>query len=200
MTTEACAKISACTVVLTSILLTVAAGPAAGASHGVLPPGDVLKCALALARNEREARRILLTRLPMLQNARLGGHTGGNLLLSMMQQYTDDFLSAVDGLSALLGCQAIAILPEEMSRERFDWLRGIGAEIIATPGCESNVKEIFDAVADLRANNSDVFIFNQFEEFGNYVWHYGVTGHAVEEAFNFFVHGADGLDLPVLVH
>jgi uncharacterized cofD-like protein len=73
---------------------------------GVLPPGDILKCALALARNEREARRILLTRLPMLEHARLAGHTGGNLLLSMMEQYTGgDFLAAIDGLRALLGCK-----------------------------------------------------------------------------------------------
>ena len=71
---------------------------------GVLPPGDVLKCALALARNEREARRVLLARLPALEHARLGGHTGGNLLLSMMQQYSGDFLAAVDGLRGLLGC------------------------------------------------------------------------------------------------
>jgi uncharacterized cofD-like protein len=73
---------------------------------GVLPPGDVLKCALALARNEGEARRVLLSRLPALeQHARLGGHTGGNLLLSMMEQYSGDFLAAVDGLRALLGCR-----------------------------------------------------------------------------------------------
>ncbi|HKW02815.1 MAG TPA: gluconeogenesis factor YvcK family protein [Vicinamibacterales bacterium] len=72
---------------------------------GVLPPGDVLRCALALARNEREAREILLARLPMLEHGRLAGHTGGNLLLSMMEQYTGDFLAAVDGLRALLGCR-----------------------------------------------------------------------------------------------
>lgn len=72
---------------------------------GVLPPGDVLKCALALARNEVEAREILLARLPMLADGRLTGHTGGNLLLSMMEQYTGDFLVAVDALRALLGCQ-----------------------------------------------------------------------------------------------
>ncbi len=71
---------------------------------GVLPPGDVLKCALALARNEREARRVLLSRLPTLQDARLAGHTGGNLLLSMMEQYSGDFLAAVGGLRTLLGC------------------------------------------------------------------------------------------------
>ena len=66
---------------------------------GVLPPGDVLKCALALARNEGEARRVLLSRLPTLEHhARLAGHTSGNLLLSMMEQYSGDFIAAVDGL------------------------------------------------------------------------------------------------------
>jgi uncharacterized cofD-like protein len=73
---------------------------------GVLPPGDVLKCALALARNEGEARRVLLARLPTLeQHDRLAGHTGGNLLLSMMEQYSGEFLAAVDGLRSLLGCR-----------------------------------------------------------------------------------------------
>jgi len=72
---------------------------------GVLPPGDILKCALALARNEAEARRVLLSRLPTLEHARLAGHTGGNLLLSMMERYSGDFLAAVDGLRALLGCR-----------------------------------------------------------------------------------------------
>jgi uncharacterized cofD-like protein len=73
---------------------------------GVLPPGDVLKCALALARNEGEARRVLLSRLPTIEHhEKLGGHTGGNLLLSMMEQYSGNFLSAVDGLRALLGCR-----------------------------------------------------------------------------------------------
>jgi uncharacterized cofD-like protein len=74
---------------------------------GVLPPGDILKCALALARNTREARRVLLARLPTLEHARLGGHTGGNLLLSMMQRYSGDFLDAIDALRALLGCRGL---------------------------------------------------------------------------------------------
>src|SRR5438445_10119263 len=72
---------------------------------GVLPPGDILKCALALARNAGEARRLPLARRPALEHARLGGHTGGNLLLSMMQRYSGDFLDAIDGLRALLGCR-----------------------------------------------------------------------------------------------
>lgn len=72
---------------------------------GVLPPGDVLKCALALARSEAEARQILLSRLPMLEHGKLAGHTGGNLLLSMMEQYSGDFLAAIEGLRRLLGCR-----------------------------------------------------------------------------------------------
>lgn len=75
---------------------------------GVLPPGDVLRCALALARNEGEARRVLLARLPTLVgHERLVGHTGGNLLLSMMERYSGDFLAAVGGLRALLGCHGL---------------------------------------------------------------------------------------------
>ena len=84
--------------------------------------------------------------------------------------------------SAILGCTAVAILPEEMSKERFDWLRKIGAEVIATPGCESNVKEIYDKCWELRKDPRNV-IFNQFDEFGNPIWHYNVTGPAIEEAF-----------------
>ena len=83
--------------------------------------------------------------------------------------------------SALLGCQSIAILPEGMSRERFEWLSKIAGEVIATPGTESNVKEIFDKCWELRRSGQDLMIFNQFEEFGNYLWHYEVTGHAMEE-------------------
>ncbi len=86
--------------------------------------------------------------------------------------------------SKLLACDSIAILPAEMSKERFDWLSNIAGEVIATPGCESNVKEIFDKVHELRATRKDVMIFNQFEEFGNCVWHYQVTGKAIQDVFN----------------
>ena len=86
--------------------------------------------------------------------------------------------------SYLMGCTAVAILPEEMSKERFEWLKEIGAEVIATPGCESNVKEIYDACWDIRRNRKDCIIFNQFDEFGNPCWHYNVTGSALEEVFN----------------
>jgi cysteine synthase len=83
---------------------------------------------------------------------------------------------------AVLDCTAIAILPQGMSRERFDWLKQVGAEIIATPGCESNVKEIYDKCWELKRDPANV-IFNQFEEFGNPIWHYNVTGPAIEDVF-----------------
>jgi cysteine synthase len=83
--------------------------------------------------------------------------------------------------ATLLGCESIAILPEGMSRERFEWLSNVSGEVIATPGSESNVKEIFDKCKEIRNTRDDIFIFNQFEEFGNHLWHYDVTGHAMEE-------------------
>jgi cysteine synthase len=93
--------------------------------------------------------------------------------------------------SALLGCESIAILPEGMSKERFDWLASIAGETIKTPGSESNVKEIFDKCWELRNSGQDLMIFNQFDEFGNYLWHYDVTGHAMEEVLK-HVSGSKG--------
>ena len=83
--------------------------------------------------------------------------------------------------SSLLGCESVAILPEGMSAERFAWLESVAGEIIKTPGSESNVKEIFDKCNELRASGEDLVIFNQFDEFGNYLWHYSVTGPAMVE-------------------
>jgi len=82
--------------------------------------------------------------------------------------------------SALLGCESIAILPEGMSRERFEWLSKVAGEVIRTPGTESNVKEIFDKCKELRNSGKALMIFNQFEEHGNVLWHHQVTGHAME--------------------
>ncbi|HOU31766.1 MAG TPA: pyridoxal-phosphate dependent enzyme [Synergistaceae bacterium] len=85
--------------------------------------------------------------------------------------------------AALLGCESVAILPAGMSPERFEWLSKVAGEVIATPGSESNVKEIFDKTWELRRTRDDVVIFNQFDEMGNHLWHYEVTGGALEEVF-----------------
>ena len=99
--------------------------------------------------------------------------------------------------SALLGCPAVAVLPEEMSPERFEWLAELGAEVIRTPGGESNVKEIYDRVNQLAADQGDrVVVLNQFAEFGNARWHYAVTGPALAEVFR--AAGEPGLRLSAL--
>ena len=86
--------------------------------------------------------------------------------------------------SRLLSVHGVAILPEEMSKERFNWLKDMGAEIYATPGCESNVKEIYDKCHELESKSDEYVIFNQFDQFGNMIWHYTVTGSTIEKLFN----------------
>jgi cysteine synthase len=86
-------------------------------------------------------------------------------------------------ISRLLSCPSIAILPAGMSKERFEWLKTMAEEVIATPGCESNVKEIFDKCNELRRSRSDAVIFNQFDQLPNHLWHYAVTGPAMSEVF-----------------
>ncbi|GKT33509.1 cysteine synthase, putative [Aduncisulcus paluster] len=84
--------------------------------------------------------------------------------------------------SLLLGCQAVAVLPEEMSKERFHWLKDHGAEVHATPGCESNVKEVFDKTAELHKSDPvHMRVFDQFSVMGNPAWHAAVTGPALAE-------------------
>jgi cysteine synthase len=95
--------------------------------------------------------------------------------------------------SALLGVHPVAILPEEMSKERFEWLEKLGAEIYATPGCESNVKEIYDKCHELEAESDEYLIFNQFDQFGNSVWHYEITGSTIETLFNYIKSGKQRL-------
>lgn len=84
--------------------------------------------------------------------------------------------------SKLLACDSVAILPAGMSKERFEWLSTIAGQVIATPGCESNVKEIFDKTWELKQDPA-MMIFNQFEEMGNPLWHYNVTGYALKDLF-----------------
>ncbi|MBL1211837.1 MAG: pyridoxal-phosphate dependent enzyme [Ignavibacteriae bacterium] len=86
--------------------------------------------------------------------------------------------------SALLAVHSVAILPEEMSKERFTWLKEIGSEVYATPGCESNVKEIYDKCHELVAESDEYLIFNQFDQFGNSVWHHEITGFTIEDLFS----------------
>ncbi|OGN86142.1 MAG: pyridoxal-5'-phosphate-dependent protein subunit beta [Chloroflexi bacterium GWC2_73_18] len=98
---------------------------------------------------------------------------------------TGNFCRGGVAISRIMGCRGVAVLPEGMSRERFAWLEGWvadPADIIRTPGTESNVKEIYDRCAELERDPANV-IFNQFSEFGNYLAHYLVTGWALGRVF-----------------
>jgi hypothetical protein len=120
---------------------------------GVLPPGDVLKCALALARNEGEARRVLLARLPTLEHAKLGGHTGGNLLLSMMERYSGDFLDAIDA-----GPIALVLEGEVGIGKTALWNEGLAAalgrlfRVLVCRPSESEAQLAYAALGDLLAD------------------------------------------------
>jgi cysteine synthase len=100
-------------------------------------------------------------------------------------------------ISRIMGCRGVAVLPSGMSQERFDWLdRWVAdpADIIRTPGSESNVKEIYDACNAL-AQDPDNFVFNQFCEFGNHLAHYEITGRALERVFEQVASASPGLRL-----
>ena len=89
-------------------------------------------------------------------------------------------------ISRILGCRSVAVLPEGMSRERFEWLENWvtdQSDIVRTYGTESNVKEIYDA-CNLMATDTENVILNQFNEFGNYISHRAVTGPALERIFD----------------
>ncbi len=86
---------------------------------------------------------------------------------------------------AWVGCRmnfdSIVILPEDMSRERFELIERFGARLVKTPGCESNVKEIFDKCWELKKADPNIRVLNQFEVWGNYRFHYQVTGGTIVE-------------------
>ncbi len=86
---------------------------------------------------------------------------------------------------AFVGCRmgfdSVVVLPQDMSRERFEYIGKLGARVIATPGSESNVKEIYDKTWELRRSDPNVRVLNQFEVMGNYRFHYHVTGNTIAE-------------------
>ena len=100
-------------------------------------------------------------------------------------------------ISRIMASRGVAILPEGMSQERFDWLdrwcENPADDVIRTHGTESNVKEIYDACNELALDPGN-FVLNQFSEFGNHLGHLTVTGRALGHVFE-SVRDASGRDL-----
>ncbi len=110
---------------------------------------------------------------------------------------TGNYAQGSVAISRIMGCRGVAVLPAGMSQERFDWLDqwvADPADVIRTPGTESNVKEIYDACRELAADPGN-FVLNQFCELGNHLAHYEVTGRALADIF---AHVAGALDRPGL--
>lgn len=104
-------------------------------------------------------------------------------------------------ISRILGCRGVAVLPEGMSDERFQWLESWvadPADVVRTPGSESNVKEIYDACAALARDPGNV-ILNQFCEMPNHLAHYAVTGPALERIHTHLAARDEGLRLAAFV-
>jgi len=104
-------------------------------------------------------------------------------------------------ISRILRCHGVAVLPEGMSQERFDWLEDWvvdPSDVIPTPGSESNVKEIYDKCAELGQDPENI-IFNQFNEFGNHLVHYLCTGKALQDVFEDMGGAGAGLRLAAFV-
>jgi cysteine synthase len=104
-------------------------------------------------------------------------------------------------ISRIMGCRGVAVLPEGMSRERFDWLDawvGDPADVVRTPGSESNVKEIYDKTAEL-ARDPACVVFNQFCEFGNYLVHHQATAGAIARIVDSLGKANPGLRLAAFV-
>jgi cysteine synthase A len=81
-----------------------------------------------------------------------------------------------------MGYDSIVVLPEGMSEERFQRIERYGGSYVKTRGSESNVKEIYDKVRELAAKTNTTVV-NQFAEFGNYRFHYYVTGNTLLSLF-----------------
>ncbi len=96
---------------VTSIVSMVDSGGSTGRLRdelGILPPGDILKCLLALSPNREYARKLLQTRFN--HNNRLKGHNAGNMLLTFLSQYTGNFPEGVEALGDILGARG-RVLP-----------------------------------------------------------------------------------------
>jgi len=105
-------------------------------------------------------------------------------------------------ISRIMDCRGVAVLPEGMSKARFDWLEqwtlDPANDIIRTPGTESNVKEIYDACNELE-KDPEIEIINQFSEFSNHLGHYSVTGPALERVFEHATAGQPNARLAAFV-
>ena len=114
---------------------------------GILPPGDVLKCLLALSPQREIARALFLKRFS--KDKRLKGHNSGNMLLTMLSRYTGSFPTGIQALGEILDVRG-NIFPVTTDRatlvaELTDGTRIFGENAIDMPrgGQLSKIKDVY---------------------------------------------------------
>ena len=94
---------------------------------------------------------------------------------------TGNFGIGVSYICSLMGYRAIVIMPDNMSKERYERIRKYGAELDLTPGTESDVILTLQRTYALKKNPKNRPLA-QFELLPNYRFHRHVTGNSAVEA------------------
>jgi uncharacterized cofD-like protein len=123
---------------ITAVVSMVDSGGSTGRlrdEFGILPPGDILKCIVALSPHREVARILLLKRF--IEDRRLKGHNAGNMLLTMLSRYAGDFPAGVQALAEILDVRG-RILPVTIDQatlvaELTDGTRIFGEKAIDVP-------------------------------------------------------------------
>ena len=94
---------------------------------------------------------------------------------------TGNFGIGVSYICNLMGYKAVVIMPDNMSKERYERIRKYGAELDLTPGTESDVILTLERTYELKKNPKNKPLA-QFELMPNYRFHRHVTGNSAIEA------------------
>ncbi len=135
---------------ITAVVSMVDSGGSTGRlrdEFGILPPGDILKCIVALSPHREMARTLLLKRF--VEDRRLKGHNAGNMLLTMLSRYAGSFAAGVQALAEILDVRGrilpVTVDPATLVAELTDGSRVFGEKAIDVPrGLQrEKIREVF---------------------------------------------------------
>ena len=102
---------------------------------------------------------------------------------SIIGPSTGNFGIGTAYVSALKGYQAIVVMPDTMSRERYERIRKYGGKLDLTPGTESDVILTLERTHNEYVSKPELYVvLAQFELMPNYRFHRYVTGDAAAQA------------------
>lgn len=118
---------------------------------GILPPGDVRNCLIALSRSDVNLEELLAYSFPV--DSSLAGHNLGNLMMAgLMQSADDDFATAIERLSKVLALNG-RVLPSTTDNVEIAAVMTDG-DIIRGETCmvddKRQIKKVFLSPADCK--------------------------------------------------